>query len=193
MRAMRFKRKKTIEVEEEQLKIVTFKVGDEIFAADILKIKEIDLYEGFARVPDLPEFIEGFIVIRKDVVPLIDLRKRFYAKKVETDFNSRVIVAVMSGNMVGFVVDAVLQVTTVPQNSITKPPRIMSKVDDDYLQGVILYNNQRMLLVDFDKVLAKGKRRELLSLLSEEEKKELAKLALEEKKLTAAQETTMSL
>lgn len=182
MRTIRFKKKKEYEVEqEEQLQIVDFVVNKEHFGADILRIKEIDLYESYTQVPDVPEFIEGFIIIRSEIVPLIDLRKRFYGKDGEVNLDTRIIVAMVGTTMVGFVVDAVSRVMTIPKKIITKTPRIMSKVDVDYIQGVVPLENEKILLIDFDKVLSKSKKRELLSLLSDEEKQELARLLIEEK------------
>ena len=183
MRSMRFKKKKEVEAEqEEHLRIITFTVGEELFGADILRIKQVDIFEKCNKMPDLPNFIEGFIFIRKELVPLIDLRKRLYNREGNVDLQTRIIVAMVANNMVGFVVDSVVQVMTVPKQAITQPPKIMTRVDEDYLQGVVAVNNQRILLIDFDKILSKNKRRELLNLLSEEEKTELLKLVLDEKK-----------
>jgi purine-binding chemotaxis protein CheW len=193
MRSIRFKKKKETEIEQEEvLRIVTFTVGEEMFGADILRIKEIDLYEQCTRIPDLPEFIEGVIMVRKEVVPLIDLRKRFFGQEAKSDLQTRIIVAMVGNTMVGFVVDAVSQVMTVAKKLVTLPPRMLTKVDEDYIQGIVALEKQRILLVDFDKILSKNRKRELLSLLSEEEKKELARLALEENKKASAESSQPS-
>lgn len=186
MRSTRFKNTKPVENEqEEQLRIVSFVVGDEHFGADILKIKEIDLYEKFTRIPSLPDFIEGFTMIRQEVVPLIDLRKRFYGRAGKEDLDTRIMVVTVAGSLVGFVVDAVLQVMTVVRKAINKPPQLMTAVDEDYIQGVVPLADKNILLVDFDKILSKNKKRELLGMLSEEEKKELARMLVAEQTANA--------
>ena len=181
MRSIRFKRKKEFDSEqEEQLQIVNFTVGDGHFGTDILRIKEINLYEEYTPVPGGPEFIEGFIVIREEVVPLLDLRKIFFGKRGKVDLQTRIIVAVIGGNMVGFIVDSVSRVMTIPKKCISQAPQIMKRIDEDYIQGVVSLEQHKILLVDFEKVLSKNKKRELLNLLNEDEKKELAELARQE-------------
>lgn len=183
MRSTRFKKKKESDTEQEDnLQLVNFMVRNEHFGTDILRIKEIDLYEEFSRVPDVPEFIEGFIIIRQEIVPLIDLGRRFYGKAVAVDLDTRIIVATVGSNMVGFIVDSVCRVMTVPKKCITKQPKIMTQIDVDYIQGVVVQDDQRILLVDFDRILSKSKKRELLNLLNEEEKKDLARMLLEDSK-----------
>lgn len=162
--------------QDDRLQLVTFNVADELFAADILSIKEIVFYQAITRIPDSPDFIEGFIVIRDEVVPIIDLRKRFYTKEVEIDADTQVIVVSVGNNMMGFVVDIVLRVIKVEKDSLTKAPKLMTRVDVDYLKGVIVFNEQKILVLDFNKILSKSKKVELLNLLNEEDKLELAKM-----------------
>ena len=181
MRNIRFQKKKESDQEQEQqLQIVNFIISKEQFGADILGIKQIYLYEAYSKVPDAPDFIEGFVIIRNQVVPIIDLCKRFFGTPSNIDLQTRIIVAIVAGNMVGFIVDSVSRVMTIAKKCITPPPRIMTKIDTDYMQGVAVVDEQKILLVDFDKILTKSKKRELLNMLNDEERKELAHLLSQE-------------
>src|SRR5208283_2795939 len=105
----------------ELLQLVSFKIGKEEFAIDILKVQEINRMLDVTRVPNAPEFVEGVINLRGKVIPIIDLRRRFGMLPKEKDKNTRIIVVELNGKIVGFVVDAVIEVLRIPR-SVTDPP-----------------------------------------------------------------------
>ena len=100
---------------DEMLQLVSFKIGDEEFAVDILKVQEINRMIEVTRVPNAPEHIDGVINLRGKVIPIIDLRSRFGMARKEKDKNTRIVVVEVSGKIVGFVVDAVREVLRIPK------------------------------------------------------------------------------
>ena len=89
MRNIRFRKKKeSVQEQEQQLQIVNFTIGKEQFGANILGIKQIYLYEAYSKVPNAPDFIEGFVIIRDQVVPVIDLCKRFFGSPGKIDLQT---------------------------------------------------------------------------------------------------------
>ena len=94
------------EVREETIQLVLFRLGEEEFGVNILQVKEIEkIDQGITRVPKAPHFVEGVINLRGDIVPIVDLRKRFGISLPPLGFNSRVIIVEVNQNLVGMLVD----------------------------------------------------------------------------------------
>ncbi len=145
----------------ELLQLVSFKIGDEEFAVDILKVQEINRMFEVTRVPNAPEHIEGVINLRGKVIPIIDLRSRFGMARKDKDKNTRIIVVEVSGKIVGFVVDAVREVLRIPK-SITEPtPKIATSVATDYITAVGKLDDRLLILLDLDKVLSVQEKKDL--------------------------------
>ncbi len=141
-------------VDEEILQLVGFKIGEEEFAVDILKVQEIIKLVDITPVPNAPEFVEGVINLRGKVIPIISLRKRFGFDHKEHDLRTRIIVVELEGKLVGFIVDAVTEVLRIPSSTVEPPPPIISKIESDYLKGVGKLDERLLILLDIDKVLS---------------------------------------
>ena len=88
--------------------------------------------QDLTRVPNSPDFVEGVINLRGKVIPVAGLRKRFKMEHREQDKQSRIVVAEVSGNVLGFVVDSVSEVLRIPANTVEPAPRLTkTKVDRD--------------------------------------------------------------
>ena len=146
---------------DEMLQLVSFRIGDEEFAVDILKVQEINRMIEVTRVPNAPEHIDGVINLRGKVIPIIDLRSRFGMARKEKDKNTRIVVVEVSGKIVGFVVDAVREVLRIPK-SITEPtPKIVASVATDYITAVGKMDDRLLILLDLDKVLSAQEKKDL--------------------------------
>ncbi len=141
-------------VDEEILQLVGFKIGEEEFAVDILKVQEIIKLVDITPVPNAPEFVEGVINLRGKVIPIISLRKRFGFEQKDHDSRTRIIVVELEGKLVGFIVDAVTEVLRIPSSTVEPPPPIISKIESDYLKGVGKLDDRLLILLDIDKVLS---------------------------------------
>ena len=94
-------------------KVVTFRLGDELFCIEIERIKEIIRPVKPNKVPDTPDYVEGVIDLRGTVLPIIDLRKKFGFEVPKDGKRERIIVVEFeSGSQVGLLVDAVENVVT---------------------------------------------------------------------------------
>ena len=95
---------------EETMQILVFKLGDEEYGVNILQARGIEhLDQGITRVPKAPVFVEGVINLRGEIVPIVDLRKRFGLVVRPIGFDSRVIVVEVDNNLVGMVIDALVE------------------------------------------------------------------------------------
>ena len=143
-------------VHHDELKqLVIFKLAEEEFGVDILQVSEIEkLDQGITRVPKAPVFVEGVINLRGEIIPIIDLRKRFNLPAREIGYDSRVIIVEVSGNRIGMMVDSVMEVTRISSTAIEKAPAITKGVDSYYLSGVAKIDDRLIILLDLDKALS---------------------------------------
>ncbi|MCD8491009.1 MAG: chemotaxis protein CheW [Geovibrio sp.] len=149
---------------DEEKQIVTFTIEDEEYGIFIEKVQEINRYTNVTKVPKTPSFVEGIINLRGEVMPLIDLRRRFELPVREKDEFTRVIIVNLANIRVGFVVDFVDEVLRVPADSIDSVPAVLSAgVDSQFLDGVVnLSSRQRMiLLLNVDELFSKAEKKKL--------------------------------
>ncbi|HEY3345989.1 MAG TPA: chemotaxis protein CheW [Nitrospirota bacterium] len=142
---------KTVQ-EEGILQLVTFHLGGEEFAMDILKVQEINRMVSITQVPKTPFYVEGVINLRGKVIPVIDLRKRFGLEFSEKTQNSRIIVIEVVGNTVGLIVDSVSEVLRLPSKTVEPPPPLVTGVDSEYIMGVGKVEDRLLILLDMNKV-----------------------------------------
>lgn len=139
---------------DDDLQIVTFRVGEEDFSVSILKVQEIIRMSAITKVPRSPEFVEGVINLRGNVIPVIDLRKRFGLPEAERNSDTRTIVVDCGGKVVGLIVDSVTEVLRLSKATVEAPPDIVGGVDSDYISGVGKLDDRLVILLDIDKVLS---------------------------------------
>jgi purine-binding chemotaxis protein CheW len=137
---------------EELRQIVSFRVGSEEFGLDILRVQEIIRHQHLTRVPNAPDFVEGVINLRGQVVPVIALRKRFGLERQAHDNQSRIVVLEVQNMIVGFVVDSVPEVLSIPASAVAPPPRF-SEVEREYVSGVAKLEDRLLILLDVDRIL----------------------------------------
>jgi purine-binding chemotaxis protein CheW len=148
--------------EVDLLQLVTFRIGEEEFGVDILRVQEIIRIMEITRVPKAPDFVEGVINLRGKVIPIIDLRKRFGLEVKEYVKHTRIIVIEISNMIVGFVVDAVSEVLRVPADTVEPPPpAVMGGIDSEYISGAGKLEDRLLILLDLDKLLSQEEQAEL--------------------------------
>ena len=152
---------KKAERDQEILQLVTFHVAREEFAVDILDVREINRMMEITRVPQAPEFVEGVINLRGQVIPVVDLRKRFGLEAEERDKNTRIVVVELGSKVVGFLVDSVSEVLRVSTSLVEPPPALASGIEADYIRGVVKLEDRLLVLLDLHRLLNRGEAREL--------------------------------
>lgn len=139
---------------EEPLQIVSFRVGSEEFGLDILRVQEIIRHQHLTRVPNSPDFVDGVINLRGQVIPVIALRKRFGLDEPPHDNQARIVVLEVQSMVLGFIVDSVPEVLRIPASAVVAPPRF-GKVEREYVSGVARLDNRLLILLDVDRILSK--------------------------------------
>src|SRR5215831_1044102 len=123
------------------LQVVSFKIGDEEFGLDILRVQEIIRIQELTRVPNSPNFVDGVINLRGKVIPVVALRKRFGLEQIPHDKQTRIVVVEVNGTVLGFIVDSVSEVLRIPAETVEPPPRL-GKVEREYVSGVGKLDNR---------------------------------------------------
>jgi purine-binding chemotaxis protein CheW len=144
------------ELEKDQLKqLVGFVISDEIFGVDILMVQEIIRGAVITPIPNSPDFVEGVINLRGNIIPVIDLRKRLnlYLEDQSNDKNW-VLLLDVDNRITGFVVDRVTQVLKIEPDQIEPPPEIVvAGLKSQYINGVCEIDDDLLILLDFDRIL----------------------------------------
>ncbi len=140
--------------------IVTFRLGQEEYGVDIMKVQEIILLGDITRVPEVPDFIEGIINLRGNVIPILDLRKRFKLGHAEKREETRIIVINVNSKVVGVVVDAVSEVLRISLSEIDAPPTTIAGMGKEYLKGMIKLGKRLLIMLDIDKILSQDEQKQ---------------------------------
>jgi purine-binding chemotaxis protein CheW len=136
-----------------EIQVACFKLMDDLYAVDIMRINEIIRPQKLTILPKAPSFIEGVINLRGTVIPVVDLRKRFDMPPRPSAASTRLLIIRVAGQALGVVVDDVTEVITVPTKDIKPPPKVADSVAVNYLLGVCLAGDVLVMLLDIDKLL----------------------------------------
>jgi len=137
----------------EELQLVSFRVEDEEFGLEILRVQEIIRVQQLTRVPASPDFIEGVINLRGRVIPVISLRRRFGLAQTASDKQTRIVVVEVKGAVLGFMVDSVSEVLRLPIDTVEPPPRL-GRVEREYVRGVGKLGSRLLILLDIDHLMS---------------------------------------
>ena len=113
------------------------------------------------HVPRAPQFMEGVINLRGQLIPIIDLRTRFGMQRAEHTKNTRIVVTEIGAKRVGMVVDSVSEVLRLPVDAIEDAPDMITGVDTEYIRGVGKIEDRLIILLDLAKIITGSEKREL--------------------------------
>lgn len=134
--------------------MLSFNVGDAIYAIEIKYIKEIIEVEQITLVPKIPGHIKGVINLRGKVVPVISIRKRFEIEEIPYDSRTCIIVLEFEdGEQVGIIVDRVQEVVDVKSSDISQTPDSKNVNANRYIKSIVHFENNVILLIDCNKLI----------------------------------------
>lgn len=151
--------KTTILADEEHL--VIFTLGSENYGVDISEVWEINTMLDITRIPQSPDFIEGVINLRGQIVPVMDLRKRLGLAAKSYDRDTRIMVIQTLGNRLGLIVDSVREVVKVSQDVIEPPSQLTTLIEDNYLRGIAKLESYLIILLDVHRLLNENEQQEI--------------------------------
>lgn len=137
---------------------LTFRLGNEVFALDVAKVREVLDLAPITRIPRTPDFMRGVINLRGSVVPVVDLRAGFGMPVTENTVNSCIVVVeVQLDNetvVIGALADQVEEVIDLEPEQIQPPPRIGTSVKTEFLHGMGRRDSRFLMILNIDQVFS---------------------------------------
>jgi purine-binding chemotaxis protein CheW len=142
----------------ESNQFLTFKLGDEVFALDISRVREVLEHPRITKVPGTPEFMRGVINLRGRVVPVIDIKLKFDMGKTEKTIDTCIIIVEIKIDdeitVLGAMADSVREVIDLESSEIEPAPRIGTRLDTSFIKGMGKKNDLLIMILDIDRVFS---------------------------------------
>ncbi len=132
---------------------LTFTLGSEEYAIDILKVQEIRGYEAPTLIANAPPFIKGVINLRGIIVPIVDLRIKFRLAQVEYTPFTVVIILNVASRVIGVVVDSVSDVISMTPQQVRPAPDFSASFDTKYILGLATVENRMLIVTDIAQLM----------------------------------------
>jgi purine-binding chemotaxis protein CheW len=142
----------------ETTQYLTYKLGDEVYALDIGKVREVLDFTTVTKVPRTPDFMRGVINLRGSVVPVVDLRLKFGMSATDKTVNTCVIITEVTVDgdttILGALADSVQEVLDLDEEHISPAPRIGTKLKTEFIKGMGKRDDKFIIILDIDKVFS---------------------------------------
>ena len=139
--------------EGELIQLVSFKLDNVEYGINIMVVHEILRYPQITKVPNTPDFIKGVINLRGNVIPVVDVRKRFGLNKTKISDLTRVVVIEMEEKWIGLLVDNVHQVVRMPASNIDPPASLLEGVSEDFISGIGRLKDRLIIIIRIGPIL----------------------------------------
>jgi purine-binding chemotaxis protein CheW len=137
--------------EDEVIKFAVFKIGEEDFGVEIKRVVNILKTQKIYSLPELPDFLSGLITVRGEVIPLLDLRRRF---GIQTAFKKeRIIIVWCDSEKIGLLVDEIKEIISLTNEEVISPPSIFKGLKRRYLTGIGRKDDRIIILLNIDDLL----------------------------------------
>ncbi len=145
-------------------KVVVFKIDNEEFAVSIIQVERILGYTEPTKIPESPDFIKGVITYQDEILPIMDLKKKFNLSDTKLKDNPKIVVVKSEDKKVGLIVDLVSEVMNVDDSMIEEAPSIVKGISNEYISGMIKLNDRIIILIDTEKILTNDEMSKIQSL-----------------------------
>jgi len=145
----------------EATRLVTFRIGGDLYAADVRQVERVVRFSVPRRVPQLPEWIEGLMEHDGRVMPVVDLRRRLGAQAGEAGPQTRLLLLDVDGEWCGMIVDQVLDVRAFSVDSVTPPPGLVRGHAGELFSATVKRGDALVVVLDFSRLFTAAERREL--------------------------------
>lgn len=140
------------------LQLVTFQLSEELYGIDIMDVKEIVPSQDIRPIPNAPSYVEGLFNLRGEIIPIINLHKRFHLRKAnlgdEDNLLSGFIIIEVEGMKLGVIIDKVERVIAIDYSEIQPPPQMLTGIGAEYIQGVANQKTGYLIILDIRKLFS---------------------------------------
>lgn len=151
---------------------LSFRLGDEFFAANVSQVLEILEIPKITKVPRSPAFMRGVVNLRGSVLPVVDTRIKFGLPAVEDTINSCILVLniVLNGRelKIGAIVDSVQEVMEIEEESVQALPSVGSNYSSDFIAGMVKKEDQFIMMLDINLLFSSNEALALQSVMASE-------------------------
>ncbi|MBA6289882.1 chemotaxis protein CheW [Colwellia sp. MB3u-4] len=143
-----------VNINDEILQWVTFKLDRETYGVNVMQVQEVLRYTEVAPVPGSPMYVMGIINLRGNVVTVIDTRIRFGLESAEINDNARIVIIEAETQVIGILVDSVAEVVYLNSSEIDVAPNVGNDESAKFIQGVSNRDGELLILVDLNQLLS---------------------------------------
>lgn len=138
-----------------ELQLVGFKLSNEEYVVDIMKVKEIIKSSEITKIPEAKSFVEGVINLRGNIIPVINLKVRLGLMYQEDEnIEQKIIVIEQDGKWIGMIVDMVTEVIRLDSTKIDPTPELVTSIDKKNIRGIGKFSEDRLLIIlDIEKII----------------------------------------
>ena len=148
--------------------LVTFQLGEELYGINIMDVKEIVRVQAIRAIPNAPMYVEGIFNLRSEIIPIINLHKRFQLRKAaateDDELLSGFIILDIDGMKLGVIIDRVSRVVTIEREEIQPPPQMVSGIGAEYIQGVVRQESGYLIILNIRDLFNPKELRKILEL-----------------------------
>ncbi|GHV73759.1 chemotaxis protein CheW [Spirochaetia bacterium] len=136
----------------DQNQLVTFQLGEELYGINIMDVKEIVRVQEVRAIPNAPGYVEGIFNLRSEIIPIVNLHKRFHLKRTltsgEDELLSGFIILDIDGLKLGVIIDKVSRVVTIEREQIQPPPQMLTGIGAEYITGVVRQEHGYLIILN---------------------------------------------
>lgn len=137
-------------------KYLSFEINQEMYAVEILDVKEIIAMMKFTKVPKMPNFVKGVINLRGLVIPIVDMRLKFELEEAEYNERTTIIIGIIDDSLIGFIVDRTADVLNISHAEMSPPPKFGTDIDTEFLKSMAKTENGVVMVVDLRKIFTQS-------------------------------------
>jgi purine-binding chemotaxis protein CheW len=132
--------------------LVTFQLGEELYGINIMDVKEIVRVQAIRAIPNAPSYVEGIFNLRSEIIPIINLHKRFHLRKLvsseEDELLSGFVILDVDGMKLGIIIDRISRVITIQKEEVQPPPQMLTGIGAEYIRGVVRQESGYLIILN---------------------------------------------
>ena len=146
--------------DEQTVQLVTFFLGAEKYGVDIMDVQEIVQMQPIRPIPGSPRFIAGLLNLRGRVIPIVNLHERFSLSRPAVDEAIRqlsgMVILDVGRMQIGIIIDKVSRVSTIDRSEIHPPPREVTGIGSDYIDGVVNESDSYLIILNIRRMFSQA-------------------------------------
>lgn len=142
-------------------------IGEELFGIDINYVKGIEKYRNISPIPSAPDYIEGIINLRGDVIPIYNLRHKFNLPDVSPTENTKLIISKSNDMLVAFMVDMVSEIVEIEEEEFQEVPEIVMTDETSYIHAIAQVKDRLVVLLNLEAMVSRKESKQMKAILNE--------------------------